>query len=62
MKLSKLTAIVKDESGQAMTEYTIVSLIGFIIAAFLFYPGNGLYDWLRARYDIAYWLLYLPGP
>ena len=60
--LTSLKRIARDDSGQVMAEYIIASLPGFIIAAFLYYPGNDLYAWLRCRYDIAYWLLTLPGP
>ena len=63
MRLSgRIQSFVKDDRGQVMAEYLIVSLPGFIIAAFLYYPGNGLYAVLRCRFDIAYWLLTLPGP
>jgi hypothetical protein len=58
----KLRSIRAEERGQAMVEYIIVSLPGFIIAAFLYYPGNGLYAMLRLRFDLAYWLCFFPGP
>jgi len=58
----KFVEILRDDSGQAMTEYLVVTIVGFIIAGFWIYPGNGIYSFLRYRYDLTYWLLTLPGP
>ena len=60
--LRRLRKLRTDDRGQVMVEYLITSLPGFIIAAILYYPGNGLYGVLRARFDITYWLLTFPGP
>lgn len=53
---------LKDDSGQALTEYAIIMLIIASAAFYLYYPHNGLYKSMRDVYDKTILMLTLPGP
>ena len=55
-------ACLKDERGQAMTEYVYMMLILMTASFWLYHPDNGLYKAMRDRYDRTTTLLMLPGP
>ena len=58
----KLMACLRDESGQAMTEYLLISGIMVPVALYLFHPDNGFYKSARDHYELTSLLLMLPGP
>ena len=59
---AKFRACLKDDRGQAMTEYLIVVGVVLPIACHLYQPDNGLYKALRDQYDLTSLLLLFPGP
>jgi Flp pilus assembly pilin Flp len=60
--LSKLVECVRDEKGVAMTEYLLVTAIMVPVGAYLFHPDNGLYQDMRAQYDMTTTMLRFFGP
>jgi hypothetical protein len=53
---------LKDDSGQALTEYAIVMLVIASASFYLYYPHNALYKSMRDVYDNTIFMLILPGP
>lgn len=52
----------KDESGQGLTEYVIMTSVMVALAAYLYYPDNGLFQGMRHTYDKTSLIVSWPGP
>lgn len=61
-RLRKRGGLIRDESGQAMTEYVILVAITTAVAAWLYYPDNGIYQGIRHTYDKTVLVVSWPGP
>ena len=58
----RLVRLLHDCSGQAMTEYVILTAVTVVVAAYLYYPDNGIYRAFRLRYDRTVEVIANPGP
>ena len=58
----KRGGLIRDESGQAMTEYTILVAIAVAVSAWLYFPDNGIYQGIRHTYDKTVLVVGWPGP
>ncbi len=54
--------LLRDESGQAMTEYVILVSVAVAIAAWLYFPDNGIYQGFRHIFNKTSLILGWPGP
>lgn len=54
--------LLHDESGQAMTEYVILVSVAVAIAAWLYFPDNGIYQGFRHIFNKTSLILGWPGP
>ena len=52
----------RDEGAQAMTEYVILAGVMVVIAAYLYYPDNIIYQGFRLRYDRTVEVIAHPSP
>ena len=60
--LSVVQRLLHDESGQAMTEYVILVSVAVAIAAWLYFPDNGIYQGFRHIFNKTSLILGWPGP
>jgi len=51
-----------DERGQAMTETVILTAVMTTVAAYLYFPDNGLFAGIRKLFDKHALVVGLPGP
>ncbi len=58
----RLLGFLRDTSGQGMTEYVILTSVCVAVAAWLYYPDNGIMQGMRHTYDKTSFLLAWPGP
>ena len=58
----RLLDCLRDESGQAMAEYLVVTSALLPVVFWLFHPDNGLFKSARDHYDLTTLLLVFPGP
>lgn len=54
--------LLRDERGQAMTEYIILTSVTVALAAYLYHPDNGLFQGFRNTYDKTTVMVGWPGP
>jgi len=59
---AKFAECLRDDRGQALTEYTILTTATMPAIFYLFHPDNGLFQAARHRYDLTTTLLMFPGP
>ncbi len=59
---ARFVECLKDDRGQAMTEYLLVTGIMVPLAIYLFHPDNGFYQEFRTQYNLTTTLLMYPGP
>lgn len=59
---SRLRRFRREESGQALTEYAIVTAVMVALAAYLYFPDNGLYQGMRHTYNKTSMVISWPGP
>lgn len=52
----------RDDRGQAMTEYVILSAVMIAIAAYLYLPDNNIYQGIRLKHDRTMIAIAHPGP
>ena len=60
--LHKFLECIRDERGQALTEYVVLMAVVSTICFYLYYPENGFYAAIRHRYDLMALMLRFPGP
>lgn len=60
--LARLAAFPGNTRGQALTEYVILAAMLVIVAAYLYYPDNGIFYGIRRTYDKTMFVVGWPGP
>ena len=60
--LRMLGRFLRDDRGQALTEYVVLTAMVACLCCYLYYPHNGIYRGMRWQYDLINLLLVLPGP
>jgi len=58
----KIKALLRNENGQAMTEYVILTSVAVAIAAWMYFPDNGIYQGFRHTFNKTALVLGWPGP
>ena len=59
---NRVRALARDDRGQAMTEYVILSAVMVAVAAYLYLPDNDIYQGIRLKHDRANMAIAYPGP
>ena len=54
--------IMRDERGQGMTEYVILSAVLVMISAYLWYPDNKIFYGIRKLFDSTSLVTRMLGP
>ena len=54
--------LARDDRGQGLTEYVILSSVMVAIAAFLYYPDNGIFQGIRHTFNKTSLIVGWPGP
>ena len=57
-----LPRILRDERGQGMTEYVILSGVLVMVAAYLWYPDNKIFYNIRKLFDSTSLVTSMDGP
>lgn len=60
--LKKLQHLLRDNRGQAMAEYVILTSVTVALAAWLYFPDNGIYQGMRHIFNKTTLVLGWPGP
>jgi Flp pilus assembly pilin Flp len=60
--VGRIKRLAGDERGQAMTEYVILVSVAVAIAAWLYFPDNGIYQGFRHIFNKTSLILGWPGP
>jgi len=60
--IRKLHKLRRDERGQAMAEYVILTSVTVAIAAWLYFPDNGIFQGFRHTFNKTALVLGWPGP
>lgn len=54
--------LLRDDRGQAMTEYVILSAVLIALAAYLYLPDNDIFQSIRLKHDRTMIAIAHPGP
>lgn len=54
--------VLRDDSGQAMTEYAVLMLVICTLCFWLYHPDNGFYFAAKLHFDTTALMLAMPGP
>lgn len=58
----RLRALARDQRGQALTEYVILTALMTAAAAYLYLPDNTIYRGTRLKHDRTQMVIAYPGP
>ena len=58
----RLCRLGRDQRGQAMTEYVILTSVTVALAAYLYFPDNGIFQGFRNTFDKTRTIVAWPGP
>lgn len=61
-RASRIRRLAGDERGQAMTEYVILVSVAVALAAWLYFPDNGIFQGFRHIFNKTSLILGWPGP
>ena len=61
-RIQRAKRLRKDTRGQAMTEYAILVSVTVAIAAYLYFPDNGIYQAIRHLCNKTTLVVGWPGP
>lgn len=61
-RLRRMESFLKDDRGQAMTEYALILGITVPLCAWLWHPNNHFFNGMRRLYTRMKMVIMLPGP